>query len=349
MSGRRNSNRGFMGADYSSTGGMQNLEFVEQSKRGGYGGGDLGESAQDILAILVGGGGGSSGAHGGAAIAAGGGGAGGFVEGTFRIFQGFTFSANIGAGGAKNTGTGTAGFVGNDTTITLFGSPGAGSYFRALGGGGGGFYQSGTQGGCGGGSGYNQRAGATSIQNEQTYIGYDSAADQNYVNAAISVDSGFQIGFAGGDGPYFDPGPGGGGTAEDGDDHTLASATYNGAPGGDGRQARDGVTYGGGGGGGRQYDQTSGVGGAGGAGGGGQGAGGASTAGANGTDGLGGGGGGGVSTLNGGNGGSGVIVLYASGALRTTGSPTEEAASLTYQGKTYNKKYTFTSDGTFKT
>ena len=74
MSGRRNSNRGFIGADYSSTGGMQGIVFAEQSKRGGYGG-DAGSSGITVDFLIVGGGG--SGGCGGSGYPGGGGGAGG--------------------------------------------------------------------------------------------------------------------------------------------------------------------------------------------------------------------------------------------------------------------------------
>lgn len=337
MSGRRNSNRGLIGGDYSSTGGIQGLVFHEQSKRGGYGGGGGGASQANLYGILVGGGGGSGGLHGGNAIGAGGAGGGGMVEATFTIYANQTYNCVVGTGGVASTGTGKTGTNGGDT---YFEHSSGIKYFTALGGGGGGFYASGANGGCGGASGYNLRPGGVSIQTSDTYIGQSSGT---YIdNPVITVDSAAQYGFDGGLGPGFQPSGGGGGTAEDGDDRPASGV--DGTDGGDGRQAADGNRYGGGGGGAKLYNSGSGLGGSGGLGGGGKG-GGANSNAANGTFNTGGGGGGGYSATPGGNGGTGILILFSSEPLVVTGSPTEEDVSETIGLRTYTKKYTFNADG----
>lgn len=352
MSGRRNSNRGLIGGDYSSTGGIQGLVFHEQSKRGGYGDGGDGGNEPTVLALFVAGGGGSSGAHTGtAAVGAGGAGAGGIVEARFTAKTNIIYDITVGSGGTASTGTNTTGTNGGDTKLTINSS--ALDIFTAKGGGGGGFYDPGSPGGCGGSHGYGGGTGGNgTTQTDPAFIGKSGGT---YIdNNNITVDSASQYGTAGySSSPGTGTGtPGGGGATESGPiwgDNAVhgSNSNRNGGDGGDGLTWEDGNSYAGGGAGTAKYNYSS-YGGTGGLGGGGDG-GDVDYGGRSGTDGTantGGGGGGGVGNGSGGNGGSGIAVLYTTGAFTsTTGSPAVTTVSKTIGSNTYTYKYVFTGNG----
>ena len=264
-----------------------------------------------VIDILLVGGGGSGGSEYG-----GGGGAGGLVYKTSHsLISATRYDVVIGAGGAGQTSTNSAGNNGGDTTWTKFGE--AIPHFTAKGGGAGGGEggTGGQDGGSGGGAIYNSGS---------EYFGSATQGSQ-------SGDSGtYGFGFNGGDGinaPNYNPG-GGGGAGSVGADATT-SASGNGGTGKDYSSvfANEGDSgwFASGGGGGYTSEGNSQAGSAsdGGATAGGTPANGNSSAAAANT---GGGSGGGASTAGtSGNGGSGVIcfkILTSIYTNTTTGSPT---------------------------
>jgi PKD repeat protein len=233
------------------------------------------------LWYLVIGGGGGGGSYGG------GGGAGGFLNGTFTVSPGSTYTVAVGSGGTAGTTTAKGGNGGNSSFANTTPTNG----FQAMGGGGGGSSsntaatRNGGNGGSGGGGARGTGTAGTGIAGQ----GMGGGTGQSLT---------FPTRYLGGGG--------GGGTVLGGT--STGTAAGNGGNGTVSLITGTSTTYAGGGGGGAYAGLTAGSGGAGGGG-----AGSSTGAGTAGAAYTGGGGGGGNSApSNGGGGGSGtVIIRYA--------------------------------------